>query len=262
MTCTPTRPSTATSSTACWSPRPSWTAPRAAQASTPLAQRHRLYRDGVRRFFRLDEAPGSAAADHGRLRRVQLRPRGRSRRTPRTRSSTSTTNADSTSASPSTTSSSATTPPPTPTRHHPQARTVARPAADHAGPSREFLARCKARKTRFEPLGVAQGWSPASYAAAVRSLQKIGYTRIAIGGMVPLKTAEILACLREIAAARDPGTQLHLLGITRCSNISRVRLLRGDELRQHVRVPAGIQRRQRQLPHRGPHLYRNPRTAG
>ena len=51
-----------------------------------------------------------------------------------------------------------------------------------------FLARCKARKTRFEPLGVAQGWSPASYAAAVRELQKIGYTRIALGGMVPLKT--------------------------------------------------------------------------
>jgi hypothetical protein len=84
----------------------------------------------------------------------------------------------------------------------------------------EFLARCKARKTRFEPLGVAQGWSPASYAAAVRSLQKIGYTRIALGGMVPLKTGEILACLREISAARAPRTQLHLLGVTRRSNIS------------------------------------------
>ena len=54
----------------------------------------------------------------------------------------------------------------------------------------------RARKVRFEPLGVAQGWSPASYAAAVRSLQEIGYTRIALGGMVPLKTPEILACLR------------------------------------------------------------------
>jgi hypothetical protein len=83
-----------------------------------------------------------------------------------------------------------------------------------------FLARCKARKTRFEPLGVAQGWSPASYASAVRDLQKIGYTRIALGGMVPLKTGEILACLREISAARDPHTQFHLLGVTRRSNIS------------------------------------------
>jgi hypothetical protein len=83
-----------------------------------------------------------------------------------------------------------------------------------------FLARSKERKVRFEPLGVAQGWSPASYAAAVHSLQKIGYKRIALGGMVPLKTPEILASLREVSVAREPDTQLHLLGITRCSNIS------------------------------------------
>ncbi len=84
----------------------------------------------------------------------------------------------------------------------------------------EFLARSKARKVRFQPLGVAQGWSPASYAAAVQELQVVGYTRIAIGGMVPLKTPEILDSLRAVEDARDPHTQLHLLGITRCSSIS------------------------------------------
>src|SRR6185437_7475744 len=84
----------------------------------------------------------------------------------------------------------------------------------------EFLALSRTRKVRFEPLGVAQGWSPASYAAAVRSLQEIGYKRIALGGMVPLKTPEILASLRAISLAREPDTQLHLLGITRRSNIS------------------------------------------
>ena len=84
----------------------------------------------------------------------------------------------------------------------------------------QFLALSRARKVPFEPLGVAQGWSPASYAAAVRSLQEIGYKRIALGGMVPLKTPEILASLRAISLAREPDTQLHLLGITRCSNIS------------------------------------------
>jgi hypothetical protein len=104
--------------------------------------------------------------------------------------------------------------------HHPQAeqwRSRQQITLDLAD---VFLARSKARKTRFEPLGVAQGWSPASYAASVRSLQKIGYTRIALGGMVPLKTREILACLREISAARNPYTQFHLLGVTRRSNIS------------------------------------------
>jgi hypothetical protein len=38
--------------------------------------------------------------------------------------------------------------------------------------------------------------------------------------MVPLKTHEILACLQQINTARDPGTQLHLLGITRCASMA------------------------------------------
>jgi hypothetical protein len=68
------------------------------------------------------------------------------------------------------------------------------------------------------PVGVAQGWSPASYAAAVQELQRIGYNRIALGGMVPLKTPEILACLHAISRIRLARTQLHLLGISRCDN--------------------------------------------
>ena len=84
----------------------------------------------------------------------------------------------------------------------------------------EFLRQCRARNVSFQPVGVAQGWSPASYAAAVGELQRIGYTRIAIGGMVPLKTHEILACLEGVGSLRAPGTELHLLGITRCNNIS------------------------------------------
>jgi hypothetical protein len=83
----------------------------------------------------------------------------------------------------------------------------------------DFLARCRTRKAGFEPVGVAQGWSPASYARAVSELQQIGYTRIAIGGMVPLKTHEILACLQQISMVCDPSTQLHLLGITRSAQM-------------------------------------------
>ncbi len=83
----------------------------------------------------------------------------------------------------------------------------------------QFQHRSKARKVPFEPLGVAQGWSPASYAAAVKSLQKMGYRRIALGGMVPLKTPEILASLNAINTVRRSDTQLHLLGITRCDHL-------------------------------------------
>lgn len=83
----------------------------------------------------------------------------------------------------------------------------------------EFLNQCQARNVCFQPVGVAQGWSPRSYAAAVNDLQMMGYKRIAVGGMVPLKTPEILESLRAIADLRNPATQLHLLGITRCSNV-------------------------------------------
>lgn len=83
----------------------------------------------------------------------------------------------------------------------------------------EFRRRHRARKCHFEPLGVAQGWSPGSYAASVRQLQRIGYRRIAIGGMVPLRTADILAVLEAVDGVRRPDTALHLLGVTRTDQI-------------------------------------------
>jgi hypothetical protein len=184
-----------------------------------FAQRHRFYREGVRRFFRLDSASGpplQTMGDCGAFTYVREE-----------------------------------VPPYTPDQvidfydegrfdlgisidhvifgYDPSADGEARHGQVEMWRARQqltldlavqFLARCKARKVRFQPLGVAQGWSPASYAAAVQELQAIGYTRIAIGGMVPLKTPEILASLRAIDDVREPRTQLHLLGITRCSNIS------------------------------------------
>ncbi|MFC8614948.1 tRNA-guanine transglycosylase DpdA [Micromonospora purpureochromogenes] len=83
----------------------------------------------------------------------------------------------------------------------------------------DFWRRCSASDVHFIPLGVAQGWSPESYAYAVVELQRIGYRRIALGGMVPLKTKDILACLNAIDAVRKSDTQLHLLGISRCEEI-------------------------------------------
>ena len=83
-----------------------------------------------------------------------------------------------------------------------------------------FLARHRARGCSFEPIGVAQGWSPSSYAASVQALQAIGYERIAIGGLAALKTPEILAVLEVIAQVRDPDTQLHLLGVTRTEHVA------------------------------------------
>ncbi|MCH6470681.1 hypothetical protein L0M17_11955 [Sinomonas sp. 5-5] len=79
----------------------------------------------------------------------------------------------------------------------------------------EFMKRVSERGSHVEPVGAAQGWSPTSYADSVKRLQEMGYTRIALGGMVPLKTRDVLQCLYEINEIRSPATELHLLGLTR-----------------------------------------------
>jgi hypothetical protein len=84
----------------------------------------------------------------------------------------------------------------------------------------DFFEAVARRGARLTPVGAAQGWSPASYADSVRQLQAIGYKRIALGGMVPLKTPQIIECLTAIDQVRAPTTQLHLLGITRIDSMA------------------------------------------
>ena len=82
-----------------------------------------------------------------------------------------------------------------------------------------FLKLCESEGVPFMPVGVAQGWSPASYTRAVQALQQQGFRYIAFGGMVPLKTPEILDCLSAADKVRRPGTQFHLLGTSRCDHV-------------------------------------------
>lgn len=84
----------------------------------------------------------------------------------------------------------------------------------------EFITLTIEQASSVNPVGAAQGWSPASYADSVRHLQMMGYRRIALGGMVPLKTDQILACLRAIEPIRAPTTELHLLGVTRVDSVN------------------------------------------
>lgn len=83
----------------------------------------------------------------------------------------------------------------------------------------EFITATHTQGARLEPVGAAQGWGPDSYAHSVAELQKMGYRRIALGGMVPLKSHEILACLRAIDEVRASETGLHLLGINRIESM-------------------------------------------
>ncbi len=87
----------------------------------------------------------------------------------------------------------------------------------------KFLACSVAQKCRFTPVGIAQGWSPDSYARAAERLQKLGYRLIALGGLVPLKTPEILSCLRRVREVLRPRVPLHLLGVTRLDSIQEFR---------------------------------------
>src|SRR5205823_11446661 len=47
-----------------------------------------------------------------------------------------------------------------------------------------------------------------------------GYRYVALGGMVPLKTQEILACLAAIDEVRRSVAQFHLLGVTRTDRVA------------------------------------------
>ncbi len=79
----------------------------------------------------------------------------------------------------------------------------------------DFLEECNARGRPFEPVAVAHGWSPGSYAHAVLQLQRIGYYRIALGGLVPLQTHEIAQIVRAANEVRFDDVEFHLLGVTR-----------------------------------------------
>jgi hypothetical protein len=87
----------------------------------------------------------------------------------------------------------------------------------------EFLQRHRARNSTFEPVASAQGYSPSSYARSVQRLQEMGYSRIALGGMVPMKTNQIVEALEAVAAVRASTTSLHLLGVTRTRELKTFR---------------------------------------
>jgi hypothetical protein len=86
--------------------------------------------------------------------------------------------------------------------------------------AKEFITTWRKGRLPFVPLGVAQGYSPRSYARSVEQLQRMGYRYIAVGGMVPLRTVEVLASLESIDGIRRADTRLHLLGITRTEQVN------------------------------------------
>jgi hypothetical protein len=84
----------------------------------------------------------------------------------------------------------------------------------------EFYRLVRKQGCGFTPLAVAHGWSPESYQRAVKDLQKIGYQRIALGGMVSLRSNDVLDVISATADVRKSATEFHLLGLTRTKHMS------------------------------------------
>ncbi len=86
----------------------------------------------------------------------------------------------------------------------------------------KFMAEHKRLNASFVPVGVAQGWSPASLARATKRLLEIGYNYIAIGGLVPLNLQAIRSAVTAVSNAMKmvPDGKIHLLGFAKAEGIS------------------------------------------
>jgi len=82
-----------------------------------------------------------------------------------------------------------------------------------------FLKASRTMPSSFTPLGVVQGWSPASMAEAARKLCAMGYDYLALGGTVPLKSDQIKACLEAVRAAVPNDTRIHILGFAKADDV-------------------------------------------
>ena len=85
--------------------------------------------------------------------------------------------------------------------------------------AREFLKLSKNLGKGFTPIGVAQGWSPSSIGTAAAKLEKMGYSYIALGGLVPLRADDIHRCLDAVRERISPNTRIHLLGFAKAESI-------------------------------------------
>jgi hypothetical protein len=81
--------------------------------------------------------------------------------------------------------------------------------------AKDFIEQHKMGGYQFCPIGAVQGWDPQSYADAVKAYQEMGYTYIALGGLVRTTSTVILQILNEIDKIRKPATKLHLFGVAR-----------------------------------------------
>ena len=89
----------------------------------------------------------------------------------------------------------------------------------------QFLREHHRQGLKWIPMGAVQGWSPASYAEAARQTAAMGYTYIALGGLVRMQTREILRMLEQVREVVPAHVRIHLFGIGRLAPVADFRRL-------------------------------------
>ena len=85
--------------------------------------------------------------------------------------------------------------------------------------AQEFIELYQAGNYSFTPIGVAQGWHPASYRDSVRALIDLGYEYVALGSLVSKTSHQIYEIMKAVAPILPEYMDLHLFGVTRPEGI-------------------------------------------
>jgi hypothetical protein len=86
--------------------------------------------------------------------------------------------------------------------------------------AKDFISVHKKKGASFTPIAGCQGYSVESQIDMFRQQQAMGYSYIALGGLVRSKTTEILEILEGVNRIRKPGVKVHLFGVARPEAIS------------------------------------------
>jgi hypothetical protein len=80
----------------------------------------------------------------------------------------------------------------------------------------DFIRQHEQFNCTFKPIGVVQGWDPSSFRNAVEHMIRIGYQRVALGGLAREQSGKIYEILKEISPIiPNENFRLHLFGVAR-----------------------------------------------
>jgi hypothetical protein len=97
----------------------------------------------------------------------------------------------------------------------------------------EFLRLHRRGRYRFQPVGVAQGWTPRTYAQSVRQLIAMGYDYVALGGLARAPGETVLKVVTAVRQAVDDPRRkstrrfrIHVFGVAKPGMAAKLRELR------------------------------------